>query len=189
MKIAMYKGSSVESKLILYFSRGGYSHSAVILNDGSIIEAIEFHGVRRRASVTDELTADYIIDIFDVKTTKKQDKIIKRFLLKQIDKGYDYWSVIGFVVYDSEEGRCSYGKWFCSELVFAAFKKAGINLLERVVAWKVSPTILSYNTKMNFKERIDFRYQQHINISNRTSGVRIPLRPKGWVAKWKSSGL
>jgi uncharacterized protein YycO len=160
MKIAMYKGTGIGSELILYFSRGGYSHAAVILNDGSIIESKEFHGVRKRKNITDLLTKNYRIDIFDVSTTEEQDKTIEDFLVKQLGKGYDYWSVIGFVVYASKEGRRSYGRWFCSELVFAAFQKAGINLLDRVDAWKVSPTILSYNTKMNLSDSISFRYQQ-----------------------------
>jgi uncharacterized protein YycO len=160
MKIAMYKGTGVGSELILYFSRGGYSHAAVMLNDGSIIESKEFHGVRRRASVTDQLTNNYTIDIFDVTTTPEQDKIIENFLVSQLGKGYDYASVVGFVVYASKEGRRSYGKWFCSELVFAAFQKAGIDLLKRIDAWKVSPTILSYNNVMTLSDSISFRYQQ-----------------------------
>ena len=68
--------------------------------------------------------------------------------------------MIGFVVYANAKGRKKYGKWFCSELVFAAFKKAGINLMDRTDAWLLSPTILSYNTKMNFVESAYFRYQQ-----------------------------
>jgi len=156
----MYKGTSVVSKLILYFSRGGYSHSAVLLNDGSIIESKEFHGVRRRKSITDGLTKDCIIDIFEVHTTKKQDMIIEKFLVEQIGKKYDYWSVIGFVICDTEEERNSYGKWFCSELVFKSFQKASIILLDRIASWKASPTILSYNTKMILKKSINFKFKQ-----------------------------
>lgn len=38
--------------------------------------------------------------------------------------------------------RESAGKWFCSELVFAAFQAAGIDLLARTEAWEVSPGLL-----------------------------------------------
>jgi hypothetical protein len=33
--------------------------------------------------------------------------------------------------------------WFCSELVYAAFQKAGIKLLNVDEAWKVSPALLA----------------------------------------------
>ena len=39
MKIAFYKGTSWFSKAIMRISRGGYSHAAVQLNDGTIVEA------------------------------------------------------------------------------------------------------------------------------------------------------
>lgn len=156
MKIALYKGTSTVSKSILFFSRGGYSHAAIVLNDGSVIEAKEFHGVQKRKSITDAIPPKYIIDIYELPTTPEQDEAVKNFLEKQLGKGYDYWSVIGFVVYASKEARKSYGRWFCSELVFATMEKIGIQLLERVGAWKVSPTILSYNTAMKFVERINY---------------------------------
>ena len=65
--------------------------------------------------------------------------------------------IFGFIVYATNEGRKKYNKWVCSELVMAAFKEAGINLLERVNVWKVSPTILSYSTKLVYKDTIHFK--------------------------------
>jgi uncharacterized protein YycO len=88
------------------------------------------------------------VSIFEVHTTKKQNKIIEDFLVSQIGKKYDWLAIFGFVLHTTKEGRKQYKRWICSELVFAAFQKAGINLLERIDAWKVSPTILSWNTKM-----------------------------------------
>ena len=160
MKIAFYKGDNILDDLVIFFSRGGYSHCCVVLNDGSIIEAKPFTSVRWCKSMTEKLECNSKIDIFEVVTNSEQDKIIEDFLKKQLGKKYDYLSVIGFVLYDTNEGRKKYGKWFCSELVFAAFQKAGIDLLKRIDAWKVSPTILSYNNVMTLSDSISFRYQQ-----------------------------
>jgi len=40
-------------------------------------------------------------------------------------------------------------KWFCSELVFQAFKEAGVDLLERIECSQVSPTVLSFSPLLN----------------------------------------
>ena len=157
MKILFYKGTSFVDKSILFISRGGYSHCSIVLNNGSLIEAKPFKRVHRCSSIISELKSNTIIDIFDVTTTSEQDKIIEDFLISQIGKKYDYLSIIGFVLYTSESGRKAYKHWICSELVFVAFRKAGINLLERVDAWKVSPTILSYNTVMILNTTINFK--------------------------------
>lgn len=148
MKIAFYKGTGWISKSILHVSRGGYSHAAVQLADGSIIEAHARRGVCTRKDLLDQVNTKTQVVVFDVETTPEQDVIITDFLKDQIGKGYDYWSIVGFVIHSTHEGRKGYNRWFCSELVFAAFQKAGINLLERVEPWKVSPTILSYSPRL-----------------------------------------
>ncbi len=160
MKIAFYRGTSLLDKLILFFSRGGYSHCSILFDNGSMIESKPFIGVQKCDTIFSSLKCDTKVDIFEVNTNRKQDKIIMDFLKNQIGKGYDYLSAIGFIVYSTNEGRKSYGRWFCSELVFSAFKKAGINLFERVSSWQISPTVLSYNTVMKQIDSIDFRYQQ-----------------------------
>jgi len=156
VKIALYLGSDFVDKTILFFSRGGYTHAAIILPDDTVIEAYPFRGIRSRKSLTDQM-GDAKVEIYDVATTPEQDKIITDFLRKQIGKGYDYWNIFGFVFHTTHEGRTSRGRWFCSELVFAAFQEAGINLLARVEAWKVSPTILSFSTIMKPFERFQFK--------------------------------
>jgi uncharacterized protein YycO len=157
MKVAFYKGTGWISKGILYISRGGYSHAAVQLNDGSIIEAHARRGVCTRKDLLDQVNTTTQVVVFDVQTTPEQDVIIEQFLKAQIGKGYDYWSIVGFIVHSTHEGRSSYGRWFCSELVFAAFQKAGINLLERVECWKVSPTILSFSPLLGAGKRYQLK--------------------------------
>lgn len=159
MKIAMYKGTGWVSKSILFMSRGGYSHAAVQLNDGSIIEAHASRGVTRRKSLLDEINTNTVVVTYDVETTPEQDVIITKFLESQLGKKYDYLAIVGFVFHTTHQGRIQYGRWICSELVFAAFQKAGINLLERVECWKVSPTILSYSTMLKNEARARYNFK------------------------------
>jgi uncharacterized protein YycO len=153
MKIALYRNNTLINKLIRFFSRGKFNHASVEMDDGTVIEAA-FTGVRQVKSLRDKRPRGTIIDVYDVRMTLKQKKIAIDFLLKQVGKPYDIWAIFGFVFYQSHEGRKSYGKWFCSELVFAAFTKALVPLLERADAWKVSPVILSYSPLLHFSERI-----------------------------------
>lgn len=153
MRIALYRGNDFIDKAILFFSRGGWTHAAIVLDDGRTIEAYPFKGVRLRQSIAEQMS-NKTVDIFEVATTPEQDEIIKDFLTKQIGKRYDYLAIIGFVLYTTKKGRKQYARWICSELVFAAFQKVGINLLERIDAWKVSPTILSYSSVIAHKATI-----------------------------------
>jgi len=153
MRIALYHGTSFVDKAILFVCRGGYSHAAIVLNNNSIIEAYPFKGVRKRKNISDQMDK-CIADVFEVPTTPEQDTIIKDFLVSQLGKKYDWPAIWGFVLHTTKEGRKQYSKWICSELVFAAFRKAGVPLLERIEAWKVSTTILSYNTTMIYEKSI-----------------------------------
>jgi uncharacterized protein YycO len=152
MRIALYQGTGWISKAIMWISRGGYSHVAMLLNDDTLIEAWA-GGVRHRKNLKDKMDTDTLVDVFEVPTTPEQDIIIQSFLEKQIGKGYDYLAIVGFILHTTHEGRIQYGKWICSELVFAAFQKVKINLLDRVECWKVSPTILSYSTLLKNGQR------------------------------------
>lgn len=143
MRIALYRGKGIVSKLILWQSRGKFSHAAVVLADNSVIESKEGSlsplwrgGVRRRAHYLP--IEGETCTLFDVMTTPVQEREIVNFLQEQIGKGYDYLSILRFI---TRQNTNSYtrGTWFCSELVFSAFRHAGINLLSRIDAWAVSP--------------------------------------------------
>lgn len=145
MKIVLYKPYDTLDKIISFFSRGDYSHAAIMMNDGSLIDVRPFKKIRKIPNIHYERSQNQKVEIYNVNTTKDEDLIINDFLNRQIGKGYDYLSVFGFIVNKTELGRKQYGKWFCSELIFCAFKKVGINLLERIRQWDVTPVILSYS--------------------------------------------
>ncbi len=139
MEVLLYRGNSWISKAILWQTRGRYSHAA-ILHNSCVYEAREFQGVQKTEGIT--LQPDELCDHFHVPTTQAEADDILRFLDEQIDKPYDYGMVLRFIS-RRQQTRRSIGKWFCSELVFAAFLHAGIKLLERTEPWEVSPQMLS----------------------------------------------
>jgi uncharacterized protein YycO len=148
IKIALFRPIDWIDKTICFFSRGNYSHVAFLLEDGSVIEAKPFKGVRKIPNLFFERSPKQIIELYTAHLTDEEELIIKNFLHKQIGKSYDYMSVLGFIINKSEKGRKKTKRWLCSELVFCAFKKVNIKLLERIDQWAVTPVLVSYSNKL-----------------------------------------
>ena len=152
IEIALYRGNSFVSRLIRFFSRDIYSHAAIRVDD-AVFEAKEFKGVIKS---TDWNIKNEEVDIFLLKQEISNEKLqdLKNFLDKQVGKPYDYLMVLGFILYTSREGRKNSGKWFCSELIFAALEKIGIKLLNYLQPWKVHPSMICYSNLITFSHTI-----------------------------------
>lgn len=143
LQIALHRCTGIVSRLIRWQQRGEWSHASVILRSGAVIESREFIGVRQLPKLAP--AKGEIIQVFNVECTDEQADAIESFLKSQVGKPYDWPMVFGFVSRSSKEGQESGGKWFCSELAFAAFQRGGIDLLARIDPWEVSPPHLSYS--------------------------------------------
>lgn len=134
--VLLFRGREPLSAMIRWQTRSVYSHAALLLDNGCVIEAISGRGVRLVPPI--DLSA---VDVFDVSgMSERQWGRAIQFARHQIGCGYDYWAIIRFI----SRNRMPYNhKWFCSELVFAAIAQAGVNLLERVEPWAVSPGLLA----------------------------------------------
>ena len=152
-QVALFKPSDWLDKLICFFSRGEYSHSAITCYDGTTFEAKPFEIVKE-SSIINGQSRQQVIHLFLLETTPQQDLDIKEFLKRQVGKKYDYLSIFGIIVDTTREGRKASKRWFCSELVFAALEKAGILLLERTYPWKVTPVMISLSNKLIFNKEI-----------------------------------
>lgn len=141
--VRLYRGTSLVSKLIKWQTRGEYSHVTTIVGN-VLYEAREFKGVLKRMALEPD-NADYT-DFF-VETTKEQRAGLIEFFEKQLGKGYDYWAAFAFIT-RSKADRKATNQWICSEIIAAAFKEVGINLLERIEAWAVSPQLISFSPKL-----------------------------------------
>jgi hypothetical protein len=134
--VLLFRGRGILSSLIRWQTRSAYSHAAIHLGDGAIIESWQGAGVRRTwlrdwSNVTQ----------FGVRgMTGAQWRRAIDFAEAEIGAGYDYLGVVRFV---SRRRLPLNERWFCSELVFAALEAAGVRLLERTEAAEVSPGMLA----------------------------------------------
>lgn len=150
VKIGFYKKNGFVANIIKFLTRGQYSHVAIEVNN-TFYEAKEFSLVRKYVTWTKNSSQ---IDIYELEITDDQERRLVNFLEKQIGKKYDYLMVLGFLFYVTREKRKSRGKWFCTELIFAALEKVGVKLLNNIEPWKVSPATLSYSTLLKYKETV-----------------------------------
>jgi len=139
IEVRLYRGRGPIAKLIQWQTRSPYSHAAILIN-GEMIDAREGYGCRLRVENDEDRAADRFVLYKPLRGAAQT--MMYKFLLKQVDKDYDYTMVARFIS-RRQATRSTSQKWFCSELVFAAFQQAGINLLERVDPWAVSPGLLS----------------------------------------------
>lgn len=134
-KLLLFHGRGIISALIRWQTRGAYSHAALLMRDGRIVES--WQGVGVRVKTLDDWTGVQAFDIPSMTDTQWDEAIA--FAVSQTGRGYDYWAIARFV---SRRRMPDNNRWFCSELVFEAFKSAGVNLFDRIEPWAVSPALL-----------------------------------------------
>lgn len=138
VKIILFKGMGTIASLIKWQSRSEYSHAAILFEDGVLYEAREFEGVRKLLSTA----VDYGQAIAFGVPAETNVASVRAFMERQLGKRYDYGSILRFIT-RQQQHRTDSGRWFCSELVFAAVQKGGVDLLSRVEPWAVSPGLLT----------------------------------------------
>lgn len=134
--ILLFRGRGLISRLIRWQTRSVYSHAAIMTRAGTIIEAWHRGGVREK-NLSDYRDIDFFV-VPDM-SPEQWDRAIA-FARGQLGKRYDYLGVIRFV---TRRRHLSSRRMFCSELVFAALAAAGVGLLKRIPAPKVSPAMLA----------------------------------------------
>ena len=141
--VTFYVGISKISKIIKFFTWAGGdgpSHAAFERGNGQVIEAWHKGGVREVVSRDHGHTPGTKIIRFKIEgMTVLQEERMVEFMLNQLRKKYDWWGIASFIrrkVWHRDNA------WFCSELVFAAAKHVGIDLLARIEPYKVSPALL-----------------------------------------------
>ncbi len=137
MRILLYQGRSLLSRSIKFRTWRDYSHAALEIHADEIIDAWK-RGVRVIETPHEGHDPETIIHAFRVPPlTDEQRMAIKYFAREQVGRPYDYRGVLRFI--SRRDPRRQNKKWFCSELVFEAFLRAGIELLARVPSHRVSP--------------------------------------------------
>lgn len=149
MKVLLYKGRSVISRAIRFQTRSQYSHAAVMLDDGSVIEAWHKGGVRKVKSPFDGHSDRTEIDVYGIVGDYDVD-VVQTFLEDQVGKEYDFSSVFRFL---SRRKASANGKWFCSELVLEAFSRNGLDLLHGRPS-ELSPRDVALSPYLMYEDRI-----------------------------------
>lgn len=140
--VLLMAGKGIYSTLIKWQTWSDVSHAAFLLPDGNILEAWQGAGVRIR-----DYPAGPGIEVYTIPDiTEAEWKRVLDFAKAQVGKKYDYMGIFRFLTREKSEMD---DKWFCSELVFEAFKQAGIHLLERIKSYQVSPGILKLSPRLH----------------------------------------
>jgi uncharacterized protein YycO len=137
MRILLYKGRSVLSRLIRFRTWSEYSHAALEIEGDLIVDAWK-SGVRKIETPHEGHDPETVIHAYRVPDMTDEERArIREFALSQVGRPYDYRGVLRFL--SRRDPRRENRRWFCSELVFASFLRGGIELLARVPAHRVSP--------------------------------------------------
>ena len=162
--IALYRGRSWTSRLIRWINWSDYSHAAWMCEDGAVIEAWSRGGVRYNATAGMLHTPGTVIDIYGIPDLDPaRRELIEGWLLRQCGKGYDWHGVIHFLLRKPERPE-DRERWFCSELVFAACAANGVELLNRVPAWKVSPGMLMLSPRLVLSHSVTVQPDGNVKI-------------------------
>jgi uncharacterized protein YycO len=140
IKVMLFHGKGFVSSMIRWFTRSPYSHAALYFpKSASICEAWQGDTVRFKPWNYNWTG----VELYELNRplTPEESTAIMNFCLREKGCRYDYLSVLSFL---TRSPRKSDTRWFCSELTYAAFQAAGINLLaDGVNAWEVSPGMLA----------------------------------------------
>lgn len=135
--ILLFRGRGLISWAIRFQTRGQYSHAAIRLRDGRIVEAWQGAGVRVKT-----LTDWDGVEAFGVQgmTGDMWDDAID-FALSQVGKGYDYRNVWRFV---SRRPAAINNKWFCSELVCESLRQVSCGIV-RCPTPEIFPSMIGWS--------------------------------------------
>jgi uncharacterized protein YycO len=131
---------SIVSRAIRLRTWGRFSHVQIITNPESEpagkIEVIsaDAEGVVCR-DIREHEWENYEILTYPEMTEEERINVVK-FSLQQVGRPYDFVGLGSFLLYKEMQND---SRWFCSELVYVAYKKAGIRLQRRVKQDFISP--------------------------------------------------
>jgi len=151
VKILAYKGTSFVSRMIRLQTRSEYSHVAIQLPDETVIEAWTIGGVRHVASPTEAHTPGTEIDVFEITGEYDFGKVLA-FLNSQLGKKYDFRAIFRFL---TRRKHPLDDRWFCSELVLAAFRTGGLDLLSRLPSSATTPRDITISPLLRLANAMD----------------------------------
>jgi len=139
VRFVFFKGISLLSRLIRFWTRSSISHVAYKAGDSELIEAWKFHdGVRWGVSDFSNHTPgtpweEWEVDVTD-EMARRIDEGFRRLAGKKVP--WDLSGVVGFVFKCGDDP----GSFFCSEGCVQVLQDAGV-LPKGLEAWRFSPVL------------------------------------------------
>lgn len=157
IEIAIYKGTTIESKAIRFFTRSQYSHCGFWINKAVLVDIQNNDGVVWHDSLSDTHPAGIAVDIFKFtpELSKVQEAELINILLEdRIRKfKYDYGMVFKFVpvvriVTSSQPDNDDKREFFCSEHIVSRCAKIGAPLFRNTQPFEVPPDWLARSERL-----------------------------------------
>lgn len=142
MTIVLQRRHSAIGRAISWFTRSPWNHAWILDEETGEGWEATWPRVKKHYDLDDVPPG---CELLQVRHAGTQRFKMRDFLDDQVGKPYDLNSLLRFLT-RKQEARKARGKWFCSELVFAAFQDAGIDLLHNIEPYQVSPAHLSWST-------------------------------------------
>ena len=132
IKLLFVRTPTLGSLLIRVLTLSAWSHVAVALPDGSVIEATAAHGVirRSRAAFDAALPSQAMVPVL-----VPDEAAAARWLNDQVGRPYDRSALWGFLM--PWRRWQDPAAWFCSELAAAGLRAGGYPV--PVDAWRITP--------------------------------------------------
>jgi len=131
--ILLFRGRGFSSWLIRLISKSRYSHVGLVVREHDRVLCADSTSKGVRLTTLRDRVQKYDggIDHFELKpeVTAEQREAILRFIFGKMGKGYDNFSALVFalvLVFKMKKRTEKNDKWFCSELIAAAFDAANI---------------------------------------------------------------
>jgi hypothetical protein len=151
--VALYQNDTWVSRLIRFWTKSKYSHSELWNTEtGEVISADAEGVVLKPIPATVVHGRGIKIDTFyhSPVLSPKQESAVWQRALDLVGWKYDYFAVfLGFTLGLPENAE-SLRRWFCSEVVIEAFRRAEQPLLSRARADRISPRDLALSPKLHF---------------------------------------
>ena len=135
IKIIMSSGPHFGSAFLRWYTHCPYSHCEMLFEDeqgAPYIIGARVAGVKKFST----LSVPNRSTILEMEVTDEQYEKFHAFVHGKVGASYDWRAYLGFLFNKKTEGP---NRWFCSELIAAAFNHAGIEMFHNTGTWYITP--------------------------------------------------
>jgi len=153
--VLLFKTSGFYASLVKLFTKSDYTHSALYIGGGVIIES-DFGGVQ--INLLTHKYKDVPMSIYRHNTANEFElRNVRNWAITQIGKGYDYLGILGIVYHgsmgDKHNSFDMADRYWCHEFVMDAYINAGLKVDIEKDTYLVNPSDIVKDN--NFKCMID----------------------------------